>query len=247
MNTPCPFCDFKPADFCREDRPGLETASDLFTTANLAKVSSASALIWSRSHDVLRGSGEELEETFIQGFEYLQTLPCDLAHHCRVYMNLGYLSGQTIEHDHAHAVGSPRPLGYERRLARSGPGEYFSAMISIHRQIGLTFEDSSGLVGFVNLCPVKEHDLTIISAEVRPGVRLLRRTLQALKAQGLKSFSVAMIPAPRDPARFPGWPAFVWRILCRDHILGPMELFGSSVIGLDPFVEARELSAAIAA
>jgi hypothetical protein len=118
---------------------------------------------------------------------------------------------------------------------------------------------SGDCAAWASLAPVKERDLTAISANITDGARFVYRCWRALAGQGTRNFSLAAVISPayfaghRCPERFALWPNVVWRFVDRGDPqvshgdIGTMELFGSAVVANDPFDVARCLAQAFPA
>jgi hypothetical protein len=115
-----------------------------------------------------------------------------------------------------------------------------------------------GCVAWANIAPVKERDLSVISPSFHEGAIFFYRLLQALKAHGSNSFSIAAIPSPNFIAgsnvddRFSSWPNVLWRFADRGDLAarhsdyGSMELFASASLATDPFLVAQWLNEDVA-
>lgn len=230
------------------------------TRPNWARQSLVSGLVFGdeRMHRLDRLT----EPDFVSLFETAQGyIERSLRHYPRagyfiVFLNAGPKSAGSVEHAHLQVVGRERShFAYPETIAGRCPSDYWSRLGEVHRELGLAVSDGD-CAAWANLAPVKERDVTAISETLTGGARFVYRIWKTLAAQGTKDFSLAAILSPaylaqECPERFARWPNVVWRFVdrgdpqVRHGDIGTMELFGSSVVGTDPFEVARWLKSSV--
>jgi hypothetical protein len=167
-----------------------------------------------------------------------------------VFMNGGRPSAASVLHPHLQVVGRPgRHFEYAEAIAACGKSDYWQRSAAVHAEIGLSITDGVS-TAWATLVPLKDRDVTGISATLKGGAALMHDALTALLQHGTNTFSLAAIVMPSATpvtARFEGWPSVVWRLIDRGDALAPhadigcMELFGTSVVTTDPFMVAQWL------
>lgn len=142
-------------------------------------------------------------------------------------------------------------------------GSYFTDLAAVHRALSLTATSADGGVDrFASLTPAKEREIVVFAATRADGhidpaelgalSAPLSATLRtALDDFGVYAFNVAIFgpPLAADVRPDPAWRGFpmIARFVDRGDPLAStadiaaMELFGSSVVGADPFDVARGL------
>jgi hypothetical protein len=137
------------------------------------------------------------------------------------------------------------------RYHRETGTHYFADLAEAHRSLGLATELGS-VVRFASLTPAKEREIVLL-APARSGLSgmaaPLAETLRImLDSMGVQAFNAAAFGPPLGDVdkRWEGFPLVV-RLVDRGDPnsdasdVAAMELFGSSVIGSDPFEVARAL------
>lgn len=164
------------------------------------------------------------------------------------FLNGGIKSAGSVAHTHIQIAGRlDRHFGYAESVISKCPPDYWQRLADIHQKLGLAFE-RNGCVGWVNICPVRDRDITVISPSVAAGAEAVYDAIQVLKSHHTNSFSMAAILSPHLVApsiaddRFIHWPHVVWRLGDRGDIrvphsdIGTLELYGRSwVSSEDPW------------
>jgi hypothetical protein len=171
-------------------------------------------------------------------------------HFALLFLNGGPKSASSVEHAHVQIVArEERHFAYPEWVAARCPIDYWQRLFAAHKLAGLTVTEGE-CAGWVSLAPVKERDFTALSPNVTDGATFMYRIWRDLAREGTRNFSLAAILSPEyvtgqnGPDRFAGWPKLVWRFVDRGDPdishgdIGTMELFGSAVIGNDPFAVA---------
>lgn len=225
---------------------------------NWARQSTVSGLVFGdegmhRLDCLSEGDFISLYET-AQGYIERSLRHCPRVAYFIVFLNGGPKSAGSVEHAHLQIVGrEDRHFAYPETIAGRCPGDYWSRLRDMHRELGLEVSGDR-CSAWASLAPVKERDVTAISETLAGGARFVYRQWRALAAQGTRNFSLAAILTPtclgqESPERFARWPNVVWRFVdrgdpqVRHSDIGTMELFGSGVVGADPFEVARWLRA----
>ena len=110
--------------------------------------------------------------------------------------------------------------------------------------------------GWVNVCPTRDREITIVSPGLLEGADFVYDTIQALMRRGTNSFTMAAFVSPMSVADAHANPAYAtWpQVLCRiaDRVdvrvphsdVGAMELFGGSwIVAESPWVVHSWLAA----
>jgi hypothetical protein len=146
------------------------------------------------------------------------------------------------------AGGRDEHFGYIRDVAslreREGMGDYFEAALQAHAAAGLAFE-SHGCRGYVNLCPTRDREITLLSSGLVAGADAVFALIRAFIDTGTSCFSLIAFVSPLfDPDGQTDLRTMrvVWRICDRGDVFAPhsdtgaMELFaGSWVVAVSPW------------
>jgi diadenosine tetraphosphate (Ap4A) HIT family hydrolase len=226
-------------------------------SANWARQAPVSGIIFGddRMHDVLALSREDFRALFEAAELYVDAARAAFRdiEYFEVFINGGTRSAASVAHAHAQVVGrARRHFAYPETIASRAPADYWASVRDVHRDLGLAAGFDGG-VAWANLVPVKERDVTAVSATLPEGADMMHSILQALIGQGTNSFSLTALLAPRMArgrsgiGRFRHWPPVIWRLVDRGDArvrhadIGCLELFGSAVVATDPFDVARWL------
>ncbi|MCC6472411.1 MAG: hypothetical protein IT514_01580, partial [Burkholderiales bacterium] len=221
------------------------------TRPNWARQSTVSGLVFGDAGmpylDALSESG--FGGLFETGERYLATARRvrPQARFAALFCNGGPKSAGSVEHSHVQITArEDRHFAYAEEIARRCPPDYWERLHRAHAQAGLTIRWSE-CPAWVNLAPLKERDITVLSADLRSGAQSTYRIWRALARSGTRDFTLAAILAPGYVAgegatpRFARWPNVVWRFVdrgdpeVRHGDIGAMELFASAVVANDPY------------
>ncbi|HSK93642.1 MAG TPA: hypothetical protein VLA76_06250 [Candidatus Angelobacter sp.] len=256
-----PFCEPElgtPAEtFGRVRRGGVVSGAN----AALADVHHA-VLVFDR-HDPLAVERTLVADVLAAGREWAER-----AHatdpDARAYLliwNCLWRAGGSIVHGHAQALLGRGPHYARPERWRRDAASYRSIhrasladdLVSLHRDLGLAVTvDDVALLAHVT--PVKEREILVVGAagsdERDPGfVDAVTRALLALRDQlGVRSFNLALWRPPLGDAH--GWEDVgpMVRIVDRGDLasrasdIGAMELYGTPVVGTDPYDVAAALT-----
>lgn len=251
--------------FCKAD---TGTPADIFgrvrgqhciTASNVAKYDAFSGLVIFDEHNPLSFDREmvyDYVETALEwGKKAHEVDP--LAKYFFMMWNCLWKSGATLVHGHFQMTLT-REMHYPkveslRRAALSYRNEYgrdyFDDLYEAHRMVGCAFEAGDTRM-IVNLAPVKEKEVLIISDAVEDGIKeSIYQVAEAMtKAMGVTSFNLVLYMPPIAPVEedWSGFP-FIARMVdrgdpaSRNSDMGAMELYASSVVSSDPLAVARLL------
>lgn len=169
--------------------------------------------------------------------------------------NCLWRAGGSIIHGHAQALlGSGTHYARIERLRRdvatyaaAYDGDLVEELVAVHRSVGLAIDVGEGVTVVANLTPVKERELLVIGTagmeetdERFAGA--VARTLLAYRDRiGVRSFNLAVWRPPLADAA--GWELVppIARIVDRGDPsqrpsdIGAMELYGTPIVGSDPY------------
>jgi len=250
-----PFCH--PETATPSDSFGRIRGARVVTGANAALADAHHAVIVFNAHDPLGFDGELVTDILVTGRTWAERARADdpAAINYLLIWNCLWRAGGSIVHGHAQALlGSGRH--YERverlhrdieRYAERHGGDLVEELVAVHRSVGLTIEMDDGVSLVANLTPRKERELVLVgSAGMEETDRrfadALARTLIAYRDRiGVRSFNLALWRPPLAAAG--GWEAFppIVRIVdrgdpfTRPSDIGAMELYGTPIVGSDPY------------
>ena len=256
--------------FCH---PEAETPADPFgrvrgrrmvSGANAAQADAHHAVLVFDEHDPLAFDADLVGELFATGREWAEraraTEPAAVQY--LLIWNCLWRAGGSIVHGHAQAIlGRARPHARLDRF-RHDAAAYAAAtgsdlvldLVALHRDLGLAVEGGGGVTILAHVVPAKEHEVVVIGQpgmdERDPAFGLaVGRALEALRDRvGVRSFNLALWRAPLDATDDPFPP--IARIVdrgdpaSRPSDIGAMELYGSPIVGSDPYDLVAALPAA---
>lgn len=170
--------------------------------------------------------------------------------------NCLWRAGSSIIHGHAQALlGSGPHYAAVERLRRDAAAyaatqagtDLVEELVAVHRSLGLAIEVGRDVTLLGHLTPVKERELLLVGTagmeETDPiFADALGRTLVAYRDRiGVRSFNLALWRPPLANAA--GWEAIppIVRLVdrgdpfVRPSDIGAMELYGTPIVGSDPF------------
>ncbi len=243
-------------DFCN---PEISTPEDVFgrvrgkhciTAANIAKYDAYNGVVVFDQHNPLEFSQKQLSDYIDVGMEWCRKVN-------RYDRNLKYpffawnclgKAGASQVHGHAQVLVA-RDMPYAKvqtlfhaadRYGKETTGDYFDALFKAHESVGLASRDrETGLLAY--LSPVKEKELMMIASSINDDLKVtIFKVLRCcIDEMGVVSFNMS-ITMPSIDGEGDGLP-IITRIVDRGDIFKPtsdfggMELYGTNVIGSDPY------------
>jgi hypothetical protein len=249
-----PFCD--PLQGTPADTFGRVRGTRMVSGANAALADAHHAVLVFDEHDPLAFDAELVGDLFSTGREWANAArahdPGATAY--LLIWNCLWRAGGSIVHGHAQAlVGAAHHAQVERfqrdgavHRARHGV-DLVSDLVDAHRDLGLAV-DHEGIAILSHLVPTKERELLIVAA---PGTderdasfsSAVARALLTLRDRlGVRSFNLALWrpPLANAGAEWESFPTMV-RIVdrgdpfSRPSDIGAMELYGTPIVGADPY------------
>jgi hypothetical protein len=251
-------CDFSsPKEFTPEDLEGRIEGYGCISATNAAAYDAANDMIIFREHNPLKFSREDIDTSFdVAKIWFEKEHKKNLE---RVYPFIGWnclkRAGASQDAFHMHFLLTDRiHYGDIERLKNvsrlyelENSRDYFIDLYSVHKGLGLGFETESTRV-FVSLTPKKDKEVWIIARNLDDLKKPIYGTTKCfIDEVGIFSFNVAIQMPPIQKRA--GWEDFPYiaRIVDRGDPLkfgtdiAFMELFGTPVIGSDPFKVAETL------
>ncbi|MGH2380159.1 MAG: hypothetical protein ACRDG7_02935 [Candidatus Limnocylindria bacterium] len=251
-----PFCH--PETGTPADTFGRIRGPRMVTGANAALADAHHAVIVFDAHDPLAFDAELVSEILSTGRAWAERARTDdpTSVNYLLIWNCLWRAGGSIVHGHAQAILGSGPH-YERaeRLRRDaaiyadryGGGDLVEELVAVHRSIGLAIEMDDGVTLMANLTPRKERELVLVGSagmdENDPRFAgALGRTVVAYRDRiGVRSFNLALWRPPLASAE--AWaqiPPIVHLVdrgdpFSRPSDIGAMELYGTPIVGTDPF------------
>jgi len=261
---------------CYMCHPEELTANDVFgriegehcvTGANIAKYDAWSGMLYFRSHSPLEFGLEELSDYIDTAFEWFRRVHKETNEEFEypfLMWNCLERAGASRVHGHMQMLLA-KEMAYaevenlrqasqnykkENKKENKVNPDYFKDLFSVHEALGLGIERGSVLA---YITPTKDKEVMIIGKNVddvkKPAYETLRCFIDRL---GVFAFNF-VIQMPPLVSR-PGWEDFpyVARVIDRGPSLklgtdiASMELYGSKVIGADPFKVIDEVRKYIA-
>jgi galactose-1-phosphate uridylyltransferase len=254
-----PFCHpetLTPEDVFGEGEPGRVRGKHCLTASNVAKYDGYHSVVIFDEHDPLRFNAERIHDYLATALRWAKR-----AHNADVEAKYFFLmwnclwkGGASIVHGHMQ-VALGRGMHYARvehwrrqaLLYRLAHGEnYFQDLYRAHAALGLATELGQTKV-IASLTPVKEREVLLVAPsrwldddDFQDAIAAVLRSY--VHRLGVQSFNLALYQRPIDAAEedWDGFPAVV-RLVDRGDLhvrttdVGCMELYGSSVIGSDPY------------
>jgi galactose-1-phosphate uridylyltransferase len=254
-----PFCH--PETGTPADPFGRIRGLRVVTGANAALADAHHAVVVFDVHDPLDFDAELVTDILRTGRAWAERARADdpAATNYLLIWNCLWRAGGSIVHGHAQALlGSGRHHEQIDRLrrdvaayaARHG-GDLVEELVAVHRSVGLTIEMADGVTLVANLTPRKERELLIVgSAGMEETDRrfadALAATLIAYRDRiGVRSFNLALWrpPLSAEAPRAAGWESIppIVRLVdrgdpfSRPSDIGAMELYGTPIVGSDPY------------
>jgi hypothetical protein len=246
-----PFCH--PETGTPADTFGRIRGTRVITGANAALADGHHAVLVFDAHDPLAFDADTVADMLRTGRDWAERARRDDpdAVNYLLIWNCLWRAGSSIIHGHAQALlGSGSHYAAVERLRRDAAGfdgDLVEETIAVHRSVGLTIDLSDGVVLVAHLTPHKERELLLIGS---PGMEetdtafadALAQTLIAYRDRiGVSSFNLALWRPPLANAE--GWEAIPPMIrlvdrgdpFLRPSDIGAMELYGTPIVGSDPY------------
>jgi hypothetical protein len=250
--APDPFCDAlaeTPADTF-----GRVRGRRMVTGANAAQADAHHAVIVFDEHDPLAFDVDLVADLLDTGRAWAERARAEdpRATHYLLAWNCLWRAGGSIIHGHAQAVAGHRPPARLARFraairghAAATGGDLVTDLVEIHRDLDLTHGSADTAVTVAHLVPTKEREILVVGRpsldERDPGfAEAVGRAVVALRDRAsVRSFNLALWRPPLDAADDPMPP--IARIVdrgdpgLRPSDIGAMELFGTPIVGSDPY------------
>ena len=253
----CDFCALE--KYTSFDLPRI-TKGKCKSGGNLAKYDSANGMIYFWEHNPLRISRQELSDCIDVAEEWFKQI------HDRdselVYPFLGWncleRAGASQIGAHMHALLT-QGMAYEgvEKLRRASErykndchSDYFAGLFSVHKSLGLGFnyKNNPDKKVMVSLTPKKDKDTWIMGSSLNDLKEPVYEAIECFKNK-LEVFAFNLAFQMPPLIQQPGWEEFPYiaRMVDRGDPLklgtdiAIMEMFGTSVVGSDPFKVAKIL------
>lgn len=255
-----PFCA---AETATPAHPfGRVRGARMVTGANAAAADAHHAILVFDEHDPLAFDADLVADLFTTArtwADLAQKTDPDAANYLIIW-NCLWRAGGSIIHGHAQALLGAGPhyarLERFRRDAETYRAVHRSDLardlVAVHRDLGLAI-DLQGVALLAHITPVKERELLIVGT---PGMDerdsaftdAVARALLAYRDRiGVRSFNLALWRGPLDGrwSEFPPIVRLVDRgdLFVRPSDIGAMELYGTPIVGSDPYDVIRAVGA----
>jgi hypothetical protein len=235
----------------------------LVSGANAAMADAHHAVLVFDAHDPLAFDEELVRDLLETGRRWAERSRLDdpAAVNYLLIWNCLWRAGGSIVHGHAQALlGAGRHYEQLERLrrdvaahaARHG-SDLVEELVAVHRSLDLAIELDGGVTLLANLTPRKERELLLVGSAGMdetdaPFATALARTLVAYRDRiGVSSFNLALWRPPL--VQVEGWERIppIARLVdrgdpfVRPSDIGAMELYGTPIVGSDPFELVKAL------
>jgi len=248
-----PFCD--PEHQTPADPFGRVRGARMISGANAAMADAHHAVLVFDHHDPLaidRGLVQDLLDTGRAWAERARAADPTADRYLLIW-NCLWRAGGSIIHGHAQALlGRVRHHAALDRFLRDAAAyrdahaaDLVADLVSVHRDLGLARGPAGGVSTLAHLTPVKERELLVVGRpdmdEREPAFAdAVWRAIAALRDRlGVRSFNLALWRGPLDGGVEPILPMV--RIvdrgdpMSRPSDIGAMELYGTPIVGCDPY------------
>ena len=258
-----PFCD--PAHGTPADSFGRVRGDRMLTGANAALADAHHAVLVFDNHDPLAFDAGLVSDLFTTGRAWAdraRSADPDAGTYLLLW-NCLWRAGGSIIHGHAQALlGAGRHHARIERFRRDADAyrsqhraDLVGDLVAAHRDLGLAVERGA-IATLAHLTPTKERELLVIGPpgtdERDPAYAgAVARALIAYRDRlGVRSFNLALWRPPLgDAGRTLGWetfPTITWLVdrgdpFSRPSDIGAMELYGTPIVGSDPYEVIRAL------
>lgn len=252
----CDFC--KPEKYTPEDVFGRVVGDHSITASNVAKYDVWSGLVIFRKHHPLDFNLNEISDYINTAYNWFQEVyKVDKQYKFPFFVwNCLYKAGASQVHGHAQVLMTQQ-IPYAKiegmkvaieKYKESINGDYIKDMVTAHRSLGLAH--SMGEINILAIItPTKEKEVIIISpdspSESNKAKEIIYNTLRCfIDVMGVQSFNFSISgPSMDGEYDIP----YIMRLVDRGSLfkptsdIGGMELFGSVVVGDDPYNVIQEL------
>lgn len=250
-----PFCD--PLSGTPANAFGRVRGEQMVTGANAALAERHHGVLVFDTHDPLAFDATLVADLFATGRAWADRawgLDAEAVNYLLLW-NCLWRAGGSIIHGHAQALlGAGMHYAAVERFLRAAAAyhadtgeELASDLVGAHRDLGLAIDAEDGVTILAHLTPAKENEVLIVGV---PGgdersaafTAAVGRALLALRDRvGVRSFNLALWRAPLDGGV--GWETMppIIRIVdrgdpfARPSDIGAMELYGTPIVGSDPY------------
>ncbi|MBW3613465.1 MAG: hypothetical protein KY392_06360 [Chloroflexi bacterium] len=256
-----PFCH--PESGTPADTFGRVRGAHVVTGANAALADAHHAVLVFDRHDPLAVDARLIADVLATGREWAERAAGEdpAARNYMLIWNCLWRAGGSIVHGHAQALlgAGPHYARLERwrrdsaRYAADHHASLAADLVELHRDLGLAIDGPDGVTTLAHVTPGKEREVIVMGP---PGsderstafTTAVSRALLTLGDRlGVRSFNFALWRPPLGDA--PGWDGFgpMVRIVDRGDLssrasdIGALELYGTPVVGSDPYEVAAAL------
>ncbi len=246
-----PFCH--PETGTPADTFGRVRGARVITGANAGPADAHHAVLVFDTHDPLAFDAETIVDMLRTGREWAERARRDDpdAVNYLLIWNCLWRAGSSIIHGHAQALlGAGSHYAAIERLRRDAEGyagDLIEELVAVHRSVGLAVDLGGDVALLAHLTPRKERELLLVGM---PGMEetdppfadAVARTVIAYRDRiGVRSFNLALWRPPLANAG--GWEAIppIVRVVdrglpfVRPSDIGAMELYGTPIVGSDPY------------
>ena len=256
-----PFCH--PDTGTPADVFGRIRSPRVVTGANAALADSHHGVLVFDHHHPLRIDAELVADVLATGRAWAERSRAsdpDAGNYMLIW-NCLWRAGGSIVHGHAQALLGSGPHYARVERWRRDAAAYAAThgtsladdLVAVHCDLGLAADGTDGVSVLAHLTPIKEREVLVVG---RPGtderdpafsMAVARALLAMLGRLGVRSFNLALWRAPLDADA--GWEGFgpMVRIVdrgdpaSRASDIGALELYGTPVVGTDPWEVAAAL------
>lgn len=244
---------FNPLEGTSEDIFGRIQGEFSVTASNVAKADIWHGVVIFNEYNPLNFNRDRVIDYIMTGREWAEAvLQKDSQARYFVFMwNCLWRSASTVIHGHTQMMcGRDMHYGIIERLRRDAEDynqrnrrSYFNDLVIAHRALGLTADPADRVKALVNLVPVREREIILLTDDYSPELgEAIYKTLAFYKSSGVASFNVTiqMPPIAPSPENWQDFPVLV-RLVDRGNPLrkqsdvGSTELYAGSVLSNDPF------------
>ena len=259
-----PFC--QPETGTPADTFGRIRGRHVVTGANAALADTHHAVLVFDRHDPLDFDHDLVADVLATGRAWAERVRREdpAARNYLLIWNCLWRAGGSILHGHAQALlgRGPHYAGVERlrrdaaSYAASHGASLLEDLVAVHRDLGLAVDHAADATILAHVTPHKEREVLVVGLpgtdERAPGFAgAVSRVLLALRDRlGVRSFNLGVSRPPlTDGGSAPGWESLgpVARVVDRGDLsqrpsdIGGLELYGTPVVGSDPWEVAAAL------
>ena len=252
----CDFC--QPEKFTPEDVFGRVKGKHSITASNIAKYDAWSSLVIFKKHNPHDFNLFELSDYINTGFNWFRRVYQENNKYKFPFFvwNCLYKAGASQIHGHAQVLMTQEIpyakissiMEVSQRYRKKMHSDYLMDVFRAHQSLDLTLKMGEISI-LATLTPTKEREIIIISPEPIPEVYNAKKAIYNvlrcfIDILGVQSFNIAISrPSMNDEYESP----YIIHIVDRGSLfrptadIGGMELFGSTVVGEDPYIVIQTL------